>query len=129
MKKLSLALVLSITALTQAVVSAPARAEVAPENINQGLAYLHPDIKAVPVKPLPLIDPQILLIKRAELTSQLFVTNTQYPGVKVVWCLVRNLGYVNSGPCWTYLRIDRIGSSTPLQGYVATNVPAGGYQW
>jgi hypothetical protein len=128
MKKLSLALVLTITALTQAVVSAPARAEIAPENMNQGLAYLHPDIKVVPVKPLQ-VDPQILLLKRAELTSQLFVTNTNTPGVKVVWCLVRNLGSVNSGPCWTYLRIDRIGSSTPLQGYAATNVPAGSYQW
>ena len=129
MQKFSLVLVLTITALTQAVVSAPARAEVAPENINQGLAYLHPDIKLVPVKPLPQIDPQILLLKRAELTSQLFVTNTQYPGYKVVWCLVRNLGYVNSGPCSTYLRIDRIGTSVPLQGYAATNVPAGSYEW
>ena len=129
MQKLSLALVLAITALTQAFVSAPVRAEVAPENMNQGLAYLHPDIKLVPVRPLPQVDPQILLLKRAELTSQLFVANTQYPGYKVVWCLVRNIGSANSGPFWTYLRIDRVGTSIPLQGYAATNVPAGGWQW
>src|SRR3954468_10128417 len=99
MKKMTLALVLA-AALTQLFATTPVRAEVAPENMNQGLAYLHPEIKDVPLKPLPLIDPQILLFRKAELTSQLFVVNTTTPGVKVIWCLVRNTGLANSGPCW-----------------------------
>jgi hypothetical protein len=129
MKKITLALVLATAALTQVFAAATVRAEVAPENMNQGLAYFHPDVRDVPLKPLPLIDPTILLVKRAELTSQLFVVNTNSPGVKVVWCLVRNTGFLGSGPCWTYLRIHRAGTSVPLQGYVATNVPAGSQQW
>jgi hypothetical protein len=129
MKKLTLALVLAAAALTQVFATTPVRAEVAPENMNQGLAYFHPEIRDVPLKPLPLIDPQILLVRKAELTSQLFVVKTSNPAVKVIWCLVRNTGLADSGPCWTYLRIYRNGSSVPLQGYAATNVPAGGYQW
>jgi hypothetical protein len=129
MKKMTLALVLATAALTQVFAAAPVRAEVAPENMNQGLAYFHPDVRDVPLKPLPLIDPQILLVPKAELTSQLFVVNTSNPAYKVVWCLVRNTGLLNSGPFRTYLRIYRNGSPYPLQGTAITSVPAGGYEW
>ena len=148
MKKTAFALALAAAVAAQIIAAAaPVRAEIAPENMNQGLGLmaqslpsmnnllspsspnLPPDLGGLQLKPLAPINPALLFLFKAELTSQLFVANTGNPSVKVVWCLVRNTGFVNSGPCWTFLRIQRRGTSIPLQGYVLTNVAAGGHQW
>lgn len=153
MQKLIVTLALAAAVGSSLVAGSPARAaEMTPQALAQlvqpnALAEALPQVvppatPAAPdpgglsLRPLPLIDPNILILRRAELTSQLFVfygyhpiyNPHPYPGYPVIWCYVKNSGVVGSGWFKTLIRIHRRGFSTPLQGYIPMNLPAGGYE-
>jgi hypothetical protein len=136
MKKLIVTLALAASVVSSFAVSTSARAaELEPLQIQPQL--VQPELGELKIKPAPVLTPEILILKRAELTSQLFVIYgyNQYfnpnpnPNYPAIVCLVKNTGSANSGWFKTLIRIHRYGYSTPISAYVWTNVPAGGYAW
>jgi hypothetical protein len=153
MQKLIVTLSLAAVVVSSLAAGTPARAAemspqalaqlIQPDTLAEGLPQLappetpgQPDLGELSLRPRPLIDPKILFLRRAELTSQLFVFYGYHPvynphpipGYPVIWCYVKNWGVVGSGWFKTLIRIHRKGFSTPLQGYIPMNLPAGGYE-
>lgn len=134
MKKLIVTLALAATVVSSLTATRPARA-AGPDAFQLQPQLVQPDLGGLQVKPVVPLSPQILLFKRAELTSQLFVLygyhplynpspNPNYPAIL---CLVRNTGLAGSGWFKTLIRIDRTGIPVPIQVYVPMNIPAGGW--
>jgi hypothetical protein len=135
MKKILTAFALAATVISAVAAGSPARA--AEGDTPQFMPQLvQPDLTDLKLRTLQPIDPQIFLIKKAELTSQLAIF-TQYhpiynpnphPYFPVIWCLVRNTGLKDSGPFFTRIKIYRWGSPYVLWGDVGMSINAGSYK-
>jgi hypothetical protein len=133
MKKLFATLALAATVVTSLAATAPARAaeDPAPQLLPQ---LAQPNVSDLQLRPVLPIAASLLIIRKAELTSQLFVYPTISPYYRDVWCLVRNTGLKGSGWFQTRIRMNRRGplpwlSLPTITVYPWMNIPAGGHQW
>src|SRR5690349_15807987 len=115
MKKLIATLGLFAAVAGSFAATTPARADEAPRMLP---TLVQPNLGDLKLKPILPINPQLLFVKKAELTSQVFIF-TQYhpvynpnphPSYPVIWCYVKNSGLKDSNWFKTLIRIYRYGS-------------------
>lgn len=99
---------------------------------------VQPSLQGLNLHPVLSINPQLLLVRKAELTSQVFVFWGYHPiynpnpvaGYPAIWCYVKNSGLKDSGWFQTLIRIRRYdawGNVQILQGYMPMSLPVGHY--
>src|SRR5215211_7300368 len=112
MKKLLVTLSLAAVVAGSFAVGSPARA--AEDQTPQAMPQLaQPDLSALKLRALPQLNLSILLIRKAELTSQVAVFSGYHPhynphpipGYRAVWCYVKNSGFKDSGWFRTLIRV------------------------
>jgi hypothetical protein len=130
MKKLIATLGLLAAVAGSFAATTPARADEAPRMLQP---LIQPDLGDLKLKPILPINPQLLFLKKAELTSQIFVFKNYHPVYNpnphpyypVIWCYVKNSGLKDSNWFKTLIRIYRYGSPYVLQGTATMALPAG----
>jgi hypothetical protein len=130
MKNLITTLALAAAVVGSFAAGAPAKADEAPRMLP---TLVQPDLKGLVLKPIAPIQAQLTILKRAELTSQVFVfqnfhpvyNTNPHPHYPVIWCYVKNSGLKNTDWFKTLIRIYRYGSPYALQGTATMALPAG----
>jgi hypothetical protein len=114
MKKLLVTLTLAAAVVSSLTTGSPARA--AEDQAPQAMPSLvQPDLSDLKLRTLPQLNLSVLIIRKAELTSQVAVfkgyhpiyNKTPHPLFPAVWCYVKNSGLKDSGWFRTLIRIHR----------------------
>jgi hypothetical protein len=130
MKKLITTLALTAAVVSSFAAGAPAKADEAPRMLP---TLVQPDLRGLTLKPIAPLQAHLTILKRAELTSQIFVFKNYHPVYNpnphphfpVIWVYVKNSGLKNTDWFKTFIRIHRYGTPYALQGYATMALPAG----
>jgi hypothetical protein len=139
MKKLLATLTLAAAVVGSFAAGSPARADIDTPQMMPSL--VQPDLSDLKLRALPQLNLSLVIIKKAELTSQVAVFKNfhpiynpnPHPAYPVVWCYVKNSGLKDSGWFRTLLRIQRYGplpilSLPTIEVKPWMSIPVGGYR-
>jgi hypothetical protein len=105
-------------------------------------SLVQPDLSDLKLRALPQLNLPLLILRRAELTSQVAVfygfhpiyNPNPTPGRPAIWCYVKNSGHKDSGWFQTLIRVHRRSLPWPFPSLPTIEVkpwmsiPAGGYR-